>query len=661
MLGSAYILAVVIGLLSVGFFAPLNLCSQHTSRKLRLLGPVGGEVFQPGSSLSVQWGGTGTARDSHRQDTVLIELSGDGGMFWHPIARLGLYTDRPRAQYDSTFSWVLPAFDCPQCLLRVRQVTGFMGSGDSVGSFSVGSPVTGSLSGVGMSILFSSADSLLAVTTKDSISLWNVAGRQLVRTFTNPYPDLYFNHVRFSHDDKYLVAGAGSMKPLDTARVIVWNVQTGDMVRAFPSMVGTIGSDIISVRDGSISPDGERVLMTGPIVPLIWYLNQDRAPDTIVISDRSLSGDFSPDGKTVAIGGRFRLGTWNPVTREKIVQFPTQGGLVEYSADGRHLLISPAQDSALVKVLDATTGRSLFLVKANSTTEARFARKSQRFVLATGRTAYDFSENLEYGFGRPDTSTYTRSAITPYGQMAAVASTTGKVDLWDISGQPAVTTQSPFSIEGHLPLVVDRDLGGVTIGETKDTTIQAFITNAGDDQVSVNEVVIVSGDRGDFTITSGNASSSLSAGSSASLDLRFSPSEIGLRSVRLEVRTDKGTIPITIRGRGVGVITSVEEIVEEFYEEDVFSGDVLSGLSISVQPNPASDAVTISCTNTNAESFRLHIYDMTGRVIDQVDLGQLEPGRRSITYNVADLSAGVYHLEVRGETSVALQQMIIIH
>lgn len=530
---------------------PLTLSAQQTSKKLRLLSPVGGETFKPGDTVTIRWGGTGNQFNGEREDTVRLELSTDGGQSWNAVADVGIYTARPTPRYDSSYRWVVPSVSCTECLLQIRQVKGFIGSGDSIGSFRVTEPGRRLEPYDGyMEAVFSKGDSLLAIKTKDSIVLWDVAQRIPVRTFLNPSSKVYFNEIRFTRDDTFLIVGASVFKSFDTAWVFVWNIKTGELLHAIQQRSGLAGGDAIGLGSGSLSPDGTQLLTTGGFQAQIWDVTGSNAFETIIIADQSISGDFSPDGKTVAIGSRGKFGVWDVETRQNIYQSQIPAHYVEYSEDGASILLS---SSSFVNIVEASTGKGIYGRSARPATMARFARYADRLVLSADLSVADFGQNTVYKFKSPDTASYTRTALTPYGGMAAVVSMTGKVDLWDLTGIPVDTIDAPFSIDASM-------------------------------------------------------------------------------SVDAEDLADRGV-----------------------------AGKSVRSLAVSVRPNPAIDAVTISCRTSERNSLELTLFDMTGRVLDRIDLGSKEPGVYNIAYDVGNLPSGVYRFKVRGGQRADGQTVIVAH
>ena len=77
-------------------------------------------------------------------------------------------------------------------------------------------------------------------------------------------------------------------------------------------------------------------------------------------------------------------------------------------------------------------------------------------------------------------------------------------------------------------------------------------------------------------------------------------------------------------------------------------------IAISMYPNPADSQVTIS-NSSNIALEKATIYDMNGKLIQQVDLSQMT-GEKVI--DVSYLSAGVYVVQITSDNSSAVKRLI---
>ncbi|HRO41356.1 MAG TPA: T9SS type A sorting domain-containing protein [Flavipsychrobacter sp.] len=74
--------------------------------------------------------------------------------------------------------------------------------------------------------------------------------------------------------------------------------------------------------------------------------------------------------------------------------------------------------------------------------------------------------------------------------------------------------------------------------------------------------------------------------------------------------------------------------------------DVLDNNKISIYPNPAKDVAHVSLTVTKATHVKLQVTDMMGRVISNIDGGNMNAGQHVIDIPTTALSAGVYNIQI---------------
>lgn len=76
-------------------------------------------------------------------------------------------------------------------------------------------------------------------------------------------------------------------------------------------------------------------------------------------------------------------------------------------------------------------------------------------------------------------------------------------------------------------------------------------------------------------------------------------------------------------------------------------------------PNPAVGNTRIDFTLENAADVTFTVRDMTGRVVEVLDLGTMAPGKRNIQYNVGTLSAGIYTYTLTAGNTSLTKDMIV--
>jgi hypothetical protein len=77
-------------------------------------------------------------------------------------------------------------------------------------------------------------------------------------------------------------------------------------------------------------------------------------------------------------------------------------------------------------------------------------------------------------------------------------------------------------------------------------------------------------------------------------------------------------------------------------------------------PNPFNPSTTISYTVAKAMSLSLEVYNVSGQVVDRIDLGRKTAGAYSFTYNGNKLASGIYTYRLVGEGISVAKQMLLV-
>jgi len=77
-------------------------------------------------------------------------------------------------------------------------------------------------------------------------------------------------------------------------------------------------------------------------------------------------------------------------------------------------------------------------------------------------------------------------------------------------------------------------------------------------------------------------------------------------------------------------------------------------------PNPFNPTTTISFNLASRSTVNLQIYDITGRVVDERELGSLTAGNHEIDFDASGLASGVYLYRLATETYSQTRKMVLI-
>ena len=80
--------------------------------------------------------------------------------------------------------------------------------------------------------------------------------------------------------------------------------------------------------------------------------------------------------------------------------------------------------------------------------------------------------------------------------------------------------------------------------------------------------------------------------------------------------------------------------------------------TLSVYPNPATNNITLAASFAAAQEVSIEITNVLGQVVYTQNLGTMNAGKNNIGINIADLSAGVYTVNVRSANGVSSTKFV---
>lgn len=115
--------------------------------------------------------------------------------------------------------------------------------------------------------------------------------------------------------------------------------------------------------------------------------------------------------------------------------------------------------------------------------------------------------------------------------------------------------------------------------------------------------------------------------------------------IKFELKSLKGN-NIYVDEFSIGTPTNVEEILKQ-------------QLQFAFYPNPAHSHATVSFTNAEEQNMEMHIMDISGRVITQIDAQVYETGPHQVEIPLQDLQSGMYLLQVKTPNGVFTHKFIV--
>jgi hypothetical protein len=120
----------------------------------------------------------------------------------------------------------------------------------------------------------------------------------------------------------------------------------------------------------------------------------------------------------------------------------------------------------------------------------------------------------------------------------------------------------------------------------------------------------------------------------------------------------------------------VIEFVESIdFVSDMSAGDAIDPVSFSkvvrdvvvgdyalngAYPNPFNPSTRIEYSIVDAGHVNVSVYDMAGRLIDEIVNGWYDAGNQSVVWNAADYPSGIYFVKLEAGTFSASQKIVLV-
>lgn len=82
---------------------------------------------------------------------------------------------------------------------------------------------------------------------------------------------------------------------------------------------------------------------------------------------------------------------------------------------------------------------------------------------------------------------------------------------------------------------------------------------------------------------------------------------------------------------------------------------------VSLYPNPAMDNLTVELNTSKSATFVMSIVNTLGQEVKTVFNGDVNEGSHNLEFNIADLPAGIYNLEIRSNNQKTVKRFVISH
>lgn len=483
---------------------------------LRLIAPNGGEIFNVGESVLIEWEGI------LPEDTVALEYSVDGGVAWKPI------TD---SATGLRYLWTAPPTPSNQCLMRVRQRT----SAGETGVLEI-------LAADRLSAADFSADGRFVAIGEYGVSVHDAyTGRQLssIGPWVRPTHSL-----QFSPDGSRLLVGAGDI----ATYLYDWQI---------PLLANSYGGVPI-LTASRFSPDGTRIACRSDDQDVVLY-NTATAGEIRRLKGHALDGfavAYSPDGTRIVTGGTDNLAIiWDAETGALLHKLPHNNWVNStfFSPDGDRV-VTACSDGG-VRIWSASSGNLLLEIPhAVAASSAQFSPDGTLLCISRYGPVVEIrnaatGELVRNLIGHRRSVTFADWS-SDGGRLLTVSwdSTARIWDLGRVPNQDDLSDRLWSIVEPNLSLR-DVDMGRVAVGASRDSVLADWLCNNGTVPVRIDDISF--SDNSYFSLVSGVPPFTLAPGECVQIEFRFSPGRVGLLGDSIFVHSGAFVRAAAIGGEGV--------------------------------------------------------------------------------------------------------------
>ena len=483
-----------------------------------------------GDNYKVTWSGLLPS------DVIQLEYSTDNGSKWDTLAS---------NVTDLKYNWTIPDVESDECLVR----------GIQLWPNNIGRTLDLVHPDAVNTAFFDHVDGSKAVTSCDDggVRLWNTNTGKLIRSFKKHTKEV--NYAVFSPDDS-MIASASN----DTS-IILWDSNNdtnplkiienhNDVIRSVnfnPAGTEIISVDksgvckIFDVKTGnelhSFSPDGSKPL---------WF------------------GDYHPSGDFYLTGGNGgSVKIWDAKTNNFVKEFKIAGWVSQFALnrDGTRLLIVDILRYEIT-VWDFITNTQLFTLKHNSQSNRPLNSGSfndfggQEYILTSGD---DYTAIMWNSTGdsvniyKEHTNSVRTANFNFDGQRVITSSWDKTAKIWNLDERDLQmdTSDCVFTITKLKFDSKSLNFGDTYLGDYKDTLFTDALVNLNNFQFPIRNAFLRGANISDFEITNNLINSivdTLLTNKSVTLDVRFKPTDLGIRKAELVLDIPGNQVVIPLQG-----------------------------------------------------------------------------------------------------------------
>ena len=511
------------------------------------------EVLIVGEKYNVEWSGLLPS------DVIQLEYSTNNGQSWDTLAT---------NVTDLKHEWIVPDLESEECLVRGVQLWP-----NNIGrtlDLEHPEPVN--------TAFFDHVDGSKAVTScyDGVVRLWNTNTGRLIRDFDQH--TMKVNYAVLSPNDEMIVSAS------DDSNVILWDADDN----ATPIYV--FDTHQSEVRSANFNPAGDKVVSVDKSGVCKIFNTTNGIEEHSFNPDGNKPlwfAEYHPSGDYYLTGGNGgAVKVWDSETNEYVKEFDIAGWVNQFAinTDGSRILIVDIL-SKEATVWDFDSGDMLFTLKhtsqsnlpLNSGTFNSFSGEEYMLTSGDDNSAIMWnSQGDSINVFKEHTNSVRTAMFNFDGQRVITSSWDNTAKIWNLDERDLQmdTSDCQFTIARMRYDSKDLVFDKTYLGSYRDTTLTDAIINLNNFQMEIENAFIRGENKSDFILLSSlndNIIDTVANFDSQTIEIRFIPSDLGIKKAELVIIVRGMDILIPLEGEGVE--QSLEVLANDVVFENVDIGD----------------------------------------------------------------------------------------
>lgn len=193
----------------------------------------------------------------------------------------------------------------------------------------------------------------------------------------------------------------------------------------------------------------------------------------------------------------------------------------------------------------------------------------------------------------------------------------------------------------------NTDFGNTATGTSVTKTF--VVKNAGPADLTVTGVNISGANAAQFALDGATFPMTIAAGSTQSIKVKFTPTNVGLHKANLEVKSndfDESAFNFAVQGVGLNPADVANTSLEQF---------------VKLFPNPTRDMATVAISLNEPKTVSVTVVNMNGKLVAAPIQEQLPSGEQKINVNTSNLPNGNYFVVISAGEEITKVQLVVAH